>query len=39
MRFTAPEWRSHAEMIEELKRLRPADGSGDIYARLAASLP
>ncbi|HKW53920.1 MAG TPA: FkbM family methyltransferase, partial [Stellaceae bacterium] len=39
MRFTAPDWRSEAGMIEELKRLRPADGSGDIYARLAPSPP
>lgn len=35
MRFAVPDWRSPGEMIEELKRLRPADGSGDIYARLA----
>ena len=35
MRFAVPDWRSSGEMIEELKRLRPADGSGDIYARLA----
>jgi FkbM family methyltransferase len=39
MRFAAPEWRSPREMIDELRRLRPADGSGDIYARLAASPP
>ncbi len=39
MRFTAPDWRSPRKMIGELGRLRPADGSGDIYARLAASLP
>jgi len=39
MRFTAPEWRSHPEMIEELMRLGTADGSGDVYARLAAGLP
>jgi FkbM family methyltransferase len=39
MRFTAPEWRSHAGMIEELTRLGTADGSGDVYARLAQSLP
>jgi FkbM family methyltransferase len=39
MRFTAPDWRSGAEMVEELKRLRPTDGSGDIYARLALSPP
>lgn len=35
MRFAVPDWRSPGEMIEELKRLRPADGSGDVYARLA----
>ncbi len=35
MRFAVPDWRSPGEMIEELKRLRAADGSGDIYARLA----
>ena len=39
MRFTATEWRSHHEMIGELRRLGAADGSGDIYARLAARLP
>ncbi|HEX6842781.1 MAG TPA: FkbM family methyltransferase [Stellaceae bacterium] len=39
MRFTTPDWRSHPEMIEELTRLGPADGSGDVYARLAPGLP
>jgi FkbM family methyltransferase len=39
MRFTAPAWRSPREMVDELKRLRPADGSGDVYARLAESRP
>src|SRR5260370_30016206 len=35
MHFAAPDWRSPREMIDELCRLRPADGSGDIYARPA----
>jgi FkbM family methyltransferase len=34
MRFTAPEWRSHAAMVEELGTLDPEGTSGDIYARL-----
>lgn len=39
MRFTAPRWRSRAEIAEELRRLGPEAGSGDIYARLAAAAP
>jgi len=39
MRFTAADWRSPQAMSEELRRLGPGDGSGDIYARLAASPP
>jgi FkbM family methyltransferase len=35
MRLTATRWRSPREMAAELSQLSPAEGSGDIYARLA----
>lgn len=39
MRFAAPEWRTSREMVEEIRGLGLADGSGDIYARLEAGPP
>jgi hypothetical protein len=39
MRFAAPDWRSMASIAAELRRLPPAAGSGDIYARLVAPSP
>jgi FkbM family methyltransferase len=37
MRLAAPDWCSAAEMIERLKALPAADGSGDVYAWLRDS--
>ena len=37
LRFPVLQWRSHAAMAEELGKLDPEDGSGDIYARLDRS--
>jgi FkbM family methyltransferase len=39
MRFAAAEWRSAASVAAELRRLTPAAGSGDIYARLDTPSP
>lgn len=35
LRFPVPEWRNYTAIVEELRRLAPEDGSGDVYARLA----
>jgi FkbM family methyltransferase len=39
MRFVAPAWRDADSIAAELRRLPPAAGSGDIYARLGAASP
>jgi FkbM family methyltransferase len=39
MRFLSPEWRGHREMADELRRLAPDEGSGDVYARLETGNP
>lgn len=37
MRLAAPRWLGPAEMTAELKRLRPEEGAGDVYAFLDAT--